>query len=179
MVTGKRAFQGKSQASLISSIMSSNPPAMSGLQTMTPPGLDQVIRMCLEKDPDDRWQAAHDLAAPLKWIAEGGWEGSAGELAPARLPSRARIAWGLAVLAAALVTGITVWSVTRPGPRLPTRFAVTLPPGDQLMVGSANPVGGGIALSADGRDLVYVGNRNGVTQLYRRSMNQRGCPGRC
>src|SRR5712672_2227418 len=72
MATGKRAFEGKSQASVISAIMSSDPSPMSSLQPMTPPALDRVVKRCLAKETDERWQSADDLTNELKWIAEGG-----------------------------------------------------------------------------------------------------------
>src|SRR5712692_5562582 len=72
MATGKKAFEGKSQASVISAIMSSDPPSMSSLQPMTPPALDRVVKRCLAKEADERWQSANDLTNELKWIAEGG-----------------------------------------------------------------------------------------------------------
>jgi serine/threonine-protein kinase len=72
MATGKRAFEGKSQASLIAAILEREPPAMSSLQPMTPPALDRVVKRCLAKDPDDRWQTTRDLEVQLKWIVEGG-----------------------------------------------------------------------------------------------------------
>src|SRR5712672_238347 len=72
MATGKRAFEGKSQASLIAAILEREPPAMSSLQPMTPPALDRVVRKCLAKEPEKRWQAASDVCDELKWIAEGG-----------------------------------------------------------------------------------------------------------
>ena len=75
MATGKKAFEGKSQASLISAILSSDPPPISSLQPMTPPALDRVVKRCLAKEPDDRWQTARDLHQELKWIAEGGSQG--------------------------------------------------------------------------------------------------------
>src|SRR6202795_1321626 len=71
MATGQRAFGGESQASVISAIMSSDPPPMSSLQPMTPPALDRVVKRCLAKDRDDRWQSARDVTDELKWIAEG------------------------------------------------------------------------------------------------------------
>src|SRR6202043_2325827 len=58
IATGKRAFEGKSQASVISAIMSSDPAPISTLQPMTPPTLDRVVKTCLAKDPDERWQTA-------------------------------------------------------------------------------------------------------------------------
>ena len=68
MVTGRKAFEGKSQASLIAAIMSADPPPIATLQPVAPAALDRVIRKCLEKDPDDRWHSAKDLAGELSWI---------------------------------------------------------------------------------------------------------------
>ena len=53
-------------------ILETDPPSMSSLQPMTPPALDRVVKKCLAKDPDERWQTAGDLCRELKWIAEGG-----------------------------------------------------------------------------------------------------------
>src|SRR6202158_233578 len=72
MATRKRAFGGESQASVISAIMSSEPAPMSSLQPMTPPALDRVVKRCLAKEPEERWQSANDLTNELEWIAEGG-----------------------------------------------------------------------------------------------------------
>jgi serine/threonine protein kinase len=72
MATGRRAFQGGSQASLIGAIMHERPQPASSIQPMTPPALDRVISTCLAKDPDERWQTAHDVKLQLEWIAEGG-----------------------------------------------------------------------------------------------------------
>src|SRR6516225_3827624 len=70
MVTGKRAFSGKTQASVVAAILASDPPPISTVQPMSPPALDRVVRNCLAKDPDDRFQNVHDLKLQLKWIAE-------------------------------------------------------------------------------------------------------------
>src|SRR6266704_6972565 len=72
MATRKRAFEGKSQASLIAAILQIDPPSMSSLQPMTPPALDRVVKKCLRKERDDRWQSARDVTDELKWIAQGG-----------------------------------------------------------------------------------------------------------
>src|SRR4030095_5253890 len=63
---------GTSQASLISAILSSEPPPIAVLQPLSPPALDRVVKKCLAKDPDERWQSAHDLTSELRWIAESG-----------------------------------------------------------------------------------------------------------
>src|SRR5215470_5184740 len=68
MATGKPPFAAKSRASLIAAILTTEPPAISQLQPMTPPALERMIKKCLAKDPDDRWQNAKDLAIELKWI---------------------------------------------------------------------------------------------------------------
>ena len=71
MATGKPAFSGKSRASLIAAILTTEPPPISQLQPLTPPALERVVKTCLAKDPDDRWQSARDIATNLEWIAEG------------------------------------------------------------------------------------------------------------
>ena len=72
MVTGKRAFEGKSQLSVASAILEKEPAPVNTIRPMTPPSLDHAIRHCLAKDPEDRWQTARDLMLELKWIAEPG-----------------------------------------------------------------------------------------------------------
>jgi serine/threonine protein kinase len=71
MITGKKAFKGKSQASLIASILEHDPVPMSALQQLTPPALERAVQTCLAKKPEDRWQTAHDLRLQLQWVAEG------------------------------------------------------------------------------------------------------------
>src|ERR1700674_522695 len=66
MATGKRAFEGKTQASLIAKILESDPPPMTLLQPMAPPAMDRVVKRCLAKDPDKRWQTASDLWEELR-----------------------------------------------------------------------------------------------------------------
>jgi serine/threonine protein kinase len=70
MVTGKKAFEGKSQASLIAAIITSDPAPMSSVQPVSPPALDRVIKKCLSKEPDRRWQTTSDLEDELEWVAE-------------------------------------------------------------------------------------------------------------
>src|SRR5579872_7597228 len=72
MATGKRAFDGRTQASVIAAILASEPKPISELQPMSPPALDRLVRTCLAKDPEERFQSAHDLKLQLQWIVEGG-----------------------------------------------------------------------------------------------------------
>jgi eukaryotic-like serine/threonine-protein kinase len=69
MATGKPAFSGKSRASLIAAILTTEPPPITQLQPLAPPALERIVKKCLSKDPDERWQSASDLAAELNWIA--------------------------------------------------------------------------------------------------------------
>ncbi|MFY9551946.1 MAG: protein kinase, partial [Thermoanaerobaculia bacterium] len=129
MLTGKKAFTGKSQASLIGAIMSSEPPPISSIQPMTPPALDRVVKGCLAKEPEHRWNTAHDVMLQLQWIAEGG--SLAGLPAPvaARRKNREKLAWGIAVVAVLAAAGLGYGFWRRaPKPPRTLRFEVAVPP---------------------------------------------------
>jgi len=83
MATGRRAFEGKSQASLIAAIMERQPPPIATVAPVAPPALERVVRQCLAKDPDDRWQSAGDLKRELRWIAAAGAAESGGAVGAA------------------------------------------------------------------------------------------------
>src|SRR4029077_6421480 len=72
IVTGKPAFGGKSQFTVASAILDKEPSPISTIRLMTPPGLDRVVKKCLAKEPDERWQSASALKSELSWIAESG-----------------------------------------------------------------------------------------------------------
>lgn len=91
MATGRRAFEGKSRASVISAILTSEPPSITQLQPMAPPSFDRLVKVCLAKDPDDRLQTAHDVMQELKWISEAGAE--AGARAPMDAAAAAPRKW--------------------------------------------------------------------------------------
>ncbi|HVE66911.1 MAG TPA: serine/threonine-protein kinase, partial [Thermoanaerobaculia bacterium] len=100
MATGRKAFSGATQASLVSSILRDEPGPISQLAPASPPLLDRVVQTCLAKDPDDRWQSAADVKRELLWIAEAprGSSGVAGPIAAPVRTNRERLAWGLAAL---------------------------------------------------------------------------------
>jgi eukaryotic-like serine/threonine-protein kinase len=149
MAAGRKAFSGGSQASLISSIMGSEPPPVSAVSPMTPPAFDRVVRTCLAKDPEDRWQTAHDVGVQLKWIGEGG--SAAGVPAPvvAQRKTRERATWALIGLAAgALAVGaLSTLFLRRATPAQPVRFDIGIPRKAELT---------GISVSPDGRRLALV-----------------------
>jgi Tol biopolymer transport system component/predicted Ser/Thr protein kinase len=149
MATGNKAFSGTSQASLVSSIMTAQPPPVSSLQPMSPPALDRVVQTCLAKNPEERWQTAHDVMLQLKWVSEGG--SLAGVPAPvsARRKTRERLGWILA--AAFLAGGLALAGVhfREPAPESrPARFLLPAPAQMTIGLGPAAP---NAALSPDGR----------------------------
>src|SRR6185369_16284432 len=96
MATGRKAFTGTSQASLIGAILHTEPQPISAVEPMSPPALDRVVKTCLAKDPEDRFQTAHDVKLHLQWIAEGGSVMGLSAPVAARRKGRERIAWILA-----------------------------------------------------------------------------------
>jgi Tol biopolymer transport system component len=164
MATGQKAFSGKSQASLVAAILEHEPPAISSVQPLIPPALDRVVKTCLAKDADDRWQTAHDLESELKWIAQVG--SMAGVAAPvaARRKSRERLAWaafGVAAIAAALFA--IGYFGRAPKPAAPIRASLPLP--DKMFLGE-------MALSPDGTRLAYgLAKSGGPPQLWIRSLD--------
>jgi serine/threonine protein kinase/Tol biopolymer transport system component len=165
MATGRKAFSGRSQASLISSIMGSEPPPVSTVAPTTPPSFDRVVRTCLAKDADDRWQTAHDIAVQLRWIQEGG--STAGISAPVvpRKKGRERVAWILAAVATAGLVSLLVHDWRRPSaPPAVTRFFI-LAPEKTMFTPPGELSSSQMALSPDGRTLAFVANPAGSRPL--------------
>src|SRR5690349_18073246 len=98
MVTGQKAFQGKSQLSVASAILEKEPAPISAIKPMTPPALDHVIRRCLAKDPEQRWQTARDVGLELNWLTESRASPSILAAAGQRTSERQWLAWSVAAL---------------------------------------------------------------------------------
>ncbi|MCL5742856.1 MAG: serine/threonine-protein kinase, partial [Acidobacteria bacterium] len=168
LVCGKPAFHAQSQASLIAAILKAEPAPLGSLQPVTPPALDRVVRKCLDKDPDRRWQSAADLRDELLWVAQSGAAAPLGE--SHGKPSRRVMVWAVIVLVVLTAAGYVTADLIRTPPSQPAvRAVITLPPEAPLAVGSPRPA---IALSPDGTQLVYVADRAGKTQLYLRHLDR-------
>ena len=163
MVTGHRAFEGDSQASLIGAILKDEPPSISS----APPLLDHVIRRCLAKEPDQRWQTALDLMQELKWVA--GEDATALPAGKAHSKPAQWIAIGIVV--GALLAGIGIWALVPPRPSEPTRrLSINLPADAPLSALLSVP--GFLALSPDGSRLAYAAGTRGERRLYLRPIDQ-------
>jgi eukaryotic-like serine/threonine-protein kinase len=181
MVSGARPFQGDSAASLTAAILERDPAPLSPALTNVPQSLDRLIRRCLAKRPDDRWESAHDLADELRWIAQDLARGE-----PQATPAPPRPLWRRAlpvsaVAVAGLFAGIAVMSILRPATQaerhrvvrslLDVRPATGVNPGEY----TATPGGSSTALSwtPDGQVLVFVGYRKGdkSVQLFVRTLD--------
>jgi serine/threonine protein kinase len=152
MVTGKRAFEGKSQLSVVSAILEREPPPIASIKPTTPPVLDHAIKKCLAKLPEERWQSASDLASELGWIASAGSPTGVTPPAVLRRKVRERLAWALA---AALLAVLAFWFL-RPSnvpPALPTYASIVPPPGSSFRI--EGDLGAPPALSPDGSAVVF------------------------
>jgi Tol biopolymer transport system component len=171
MATGKRAFEGTSQASLISAIMKDEPRPILELQPLTPPALERIVTACLEKDPSGRFQSAHDLGFALEGLTGSGIGTSPGGVPAAglqRMTRREAIAWLLVLLA---VTTGGVFGLRSTARRTSHEgiLQTTLSDAKRTTVaGDGDWLG--IALSPDGRRLVFVGIADGAPALFLRNM---------
>jgi serine/threonine-protein kinase len=173
MVTGTRAFQGGSQASLVGAILKDAPKPLSSVQPMAPLALERVTFTCLEKRPEDRWQSMRDLARELKWIAQG--RNDTASAAASSRPRSMRLAWSVAAVALLIAVAVTAWSVWRAdeATSAPTRLALLLPSTSPYLL-PTRPLRN-VAIAPDGRQVVYAGPGPDAIRrrmLFRRSFDQ-------
>lgn len=171
MITGRKAFEGTDQASLTAAILHTDPQPPATLQPQMPVALDRVIRKCLAKDPQDRWQTARDLKDELQWIAEG--------MLRSEFPTpfgsvshKTRVSWMLSTVAVALVVTfviLAVYFLRKPVQMPNTRFLVSPPENSTMALVN---VGGPVAVSPDGHQLTFVASGpDGNNYLWIRSLD--------
>jgi len=156
MVTGARAFAASSQASIIAAVLEREPPPIVSHVPLTPPALDRVVRKCLAKDPERRWQSAADLRDELAWIAESisGEHTRVNDTATRTTPNRRRFAGVAAALLLLGVAGVAGWSVYQAATRsravaAPRLLNIALPEDVRFSPG-------GVAISPNGMTLAYA-----------------------
>jgi hypothetical protein len=164
MAAGHKAFEGKSRASLIAAIMTSEPPPISNLQTVTPPALDRVVKKCLAKDPDGRWQSARDLKDELEWIAGGSSQLGLSPATVSRHKNRDRLTWVIAAVAAVAILALgVVYFRQKPVEHAVIRFTVSAPEKTRLE--------DQFALSPDSHRLALRVTGEGKTSLWVRRLD--------
>ncbi len=168
MITGRRAFEGKTRGSLIAAIVEKDPPPVSQIQPLTPPSLEHVIRKCLAKDADDRWQSAHDLADELRWISETRISGEATALPKIRLRRREALLLSLALVAGlAAITFAALWQRGSSADRPVIRSTILPPESFDFAPGL-----GALVLSPDGSKIAFVAhNAAGNRLLFLRRLD--------
>jgi Tol biopolymer transport system component len=158
MLTGRKAFEGSSAASVTAAILTSDPPSVSSSSSSSagepamPPGLDHVIRRALAKHPDERWQTARDMMLELRWVLEG--RPGRGSRAPARSASKRALVLAAGATALLVAGAFVGWSLRSPGqtpPDAATIFTVQAPEGTRL-----NPGYGLFAVSPDARKIAFL-----------------------
>src|SRR4030095_3772275 len=166
-----KAFEGKSQASLIASILTSDPPPISSARQagglgLLPSALDHVVDRCLAKNPGDRWQTARDLKSELEWIATKGAV-SGVTAAQNRHRARALAIWAAAAVVAA-IAAVLILMRPRDVPAEVVRFTMPLPTGSTLARG---PITTRLAISPNGRRIAFVTTTAGVDRLWVQSLD--------
>jgi eukaryotic-like serine/threonine-protein kinase len=171
MATGRRAFEGKSQTSVIAAILEREPPPISSLQPMSPPQLDRVVKLCLAKDPDERFQSAHDVKLHLEWIRDAGSQAGV----PAPVAARRKLHERFWIAATALVTIAALalaYGYIRRAPHPASAVVAQIAPPPDTIFSLRGPGGGLPALSPDGTQLAFVArDSDGKLELWVRPLN--------
>ncbi|HSE40569.1 MAG TPA: protein kinase, partial [Acidobacteriota bacterium] len=164
MATGKKAFEGDSQASLIASILKEDPKPILESEPLFPPALDGLVRTCLAKDPEQRWQNIQDVLINLKWVSENIHQPQSDAL---QTRNRKRWLWLTIGILLGTLSALPFFWMRKEAPqkRNVVRFAIPLPTIDRL-------AGLDIALSPDGRKLVYSASSNELQQLFLKPLDQ-------
>jgi Tol biopolymer transport system component len=165
MVTGKHAFEGKSQLSVLTAILEREPSRISELQPASPEALGHTIHNCLEKNPDDRVQTAHDVKLQLAWIAKTGPQTAS--LAVAAKADRGKLLLAATAVVLAVALAFVGWR-WQPAPQV-VRGTLLPPEGVHFALLNRN---GPPALSPDGRRMAFVASREGKTSLWIRSLDK-------
>ena len=171
MATGRRAFEGKTTASVIAAILEREPPAISSVQPMSPPALDRTVKICLAKDPDERFQSAHDVRLQLEWVREAGSQAGVPAPVVAHRKNRERVAWLAAAVLLIIAIALAYGFIARaPKPEQAVVAQIAAPKSAGYALWGISP--GLPALSPDGTQLAFVAmGSDGKQLLWVRPLN--------
>jgi eukaryotic-like serine/threonine-protein kinase len=173
MATGKRAFEGKTAASAMAAVLEREPVPISSLQATTPRAFDRLVTTCLAKDPDDRWQTAHDVKLQLKEVAQGGSAADSQAVAAAITTPRkpaSRLPWLLAVILAVVAVMAMAAAYVANQKQLPVlRVDISAPEKTHFNLSGDNS--GPAMVSPDGREIVFAATGANGAQLYLRALD--------
>jgi Tol biopolymer transport system component len=165
MLTGRRAFEGRSPAALIAAILHVEPTAPSTVVPALSPAIDQFVGTCLRKNPDERWHSSHDMLIALRWIAHEGLATRRGAAGQGRA-SRAGWVAALIVTLLSAAAGLLLWRSAPSVPSTPpARFDVALPE----HLGFDWPDWPNV--SPDGQRLVFTARHQGIRRLWMRALD--------
>ena len=169
MATGKRAFEGKSAASAMAAVLDRDPALISSVQPTSPPALDLVVKTCLAKDPDQRFQSAHDVALQLRWLAQSSLTAVPAAPLVGRKKERSPLAWGLAALS--LLAAISIGALHFAGLKAPRVLRAQLLPPEKATFNFIADAAGPPVISPDGSHIVFSAGGEGKPQLYLRALD--------
>ena len=161
MATGKRAFEGKSQLSVASAILEKDPEPISAARPLTPPAFEYLVQTCLAKNPDERFQSAHDVELQLQWVSK-----TPAASAPVASKSKTNARWSwIAVLAASLLAiAFALSFLFNSRPRATVVHSSIVPP-EKIVLDVMGDNAGPPAISADGTRIVFAAHVPGSPQV--------------
>jgi Tol biopolymer transport system component len=168
MTTGKRAFDGKSQVGVLAAILEKDPESISTAAPMAPPALDRLIRTCLAKEPEQRWQSAHDLKLQLETISELGSRAGIPAVVGGmqRKPAKTILAAAGWIVALGAIVAAAFFFRGTSTPNGPVRAEIELPPGAEMQFSLA----GGVAISPDSTKLAFAAQSGNAIKLWIRDL---------
>ena len=163
MATGKRPFPGKTQIKIVSAILEDDPQPASQVRPGLPPSIEHVVRTCLEKNSENRYHSAHDVAVELLWVSESG------NAPPRQLQAFSKLWIAALILASALLSGVAVHFFSRTAPAQPAVVAILPSSGFSF---NFSGLYGPPAFSPDGIHIALVGSdSSGTRKLLLRSLD--------
>jgi Tol biopolymer transport system component len=172
MATGVKAFTGKTQASIVAAILAAEPQPISVVRPMSPPALDRVVKVCLAKDPDERFQSVHDLKLQLRWIVEGGSQAGVPAPVATRRKNRERAliaaaAWCALVAAVGVAGSVIFW---RKAESFQKVVRAQIGPPEHYAFTTVN-VSNHIVISPDGNSIAFIADGEGKQLLWVRPLH--------